>query len=112
MCGFGGSCGRTAADRRSENYFLALGRGEREQAAVLAVGVGAESLLDHRLDLVVRMHRIMMEERELARARLARHQERVLKAGVPPTDVVAVLLGAVLGVMDQQVGIPAPIDVA
>ena len=52
-----------------------------------------------------------MVESQLPRGRLARDEQRVVEAGVAPADLGPVLLAAVLRVVHQQVGVPAPVDV-
>src|SRR5207302_4051020 len=91
--------------------FLAFGRREGDQAAVPAVEVGPERLFDHGVDLVVGMDRVMVVKGELASLRLARYEEGEVESRVAPADLVAILLPAELGVVDDQVGAPAPLDV-
>src|SRR5437660_10485721 len=57
------------------------------------------------------MDRVMVVKGKLASLRLTRDEEGEVESRVAPADLVAVLLPAELGVMDDQVGAPAPLDV-
>ena len=69
-------------------------------------------LRQQQLELVVGVVRIVVEEHDRAHLGLARERHRVLDARVAPTDVVRVLLVAVLRVVEQHVDIACDVVAA
>ena len=60
-------------------------------------------VLEQRLELVVGVVRVVVEQHRLADLGLVREADDVLDARVPPADVVRVLVVAVLRVVQQHV---------
>src|SRR5438270_5192062 len=86
-----------------------LRRGERVDVGATGAPVVAERLLDECVDVAVRVHRVVVEDRELLHARFLRQRQGLLERGVAEAGVRLVLLIAVLGVVDEQVRIAAPV---
>src|SRR3977135_2132660 len=91
-----------------ERQLLVLGGWERFDVPAPRVAVIAESLLDESVDVCVGVHRIVVEEGELLDAGLLSQRQRLLVGRVAEPGVSLVFLTAVLGVVDEQVRVPAP----
>src|SRR2546426_5571263 len=69
----------------------------------------AKRLLDERVDVAVRVNGVVVKERKLLDARLLGERESLLVRRMSESRVGLVLLGAVLGVVDEEVRVLAPV---
>src|SRR5207248_6530085 len=91
---------------------LLFGGGERVHLGAPRGSVVAKRLLDQTVHVRVRMHWVVVEERQLLHTRLLRQRQGLLVRRVPETGVRLVLVGAVLRVMHEQVRVAAPVGEA
>src|SRR4029077_11034109 len=84
-----------------ESELHLLGGRKRVHARAAGGAVVAQRLLDQRVDVDVRVHGIVVEERQLLDACLLGQGQRLLIGGVPESRVGLVLLRAVLRVVHK-----------
>src|SRR5262245_15035599 len=75
----------------------------RERAAVRVNAPALDHVVAHAIQLVVRVHRVVVEQHQAVDLGLAGELRHVLGGRMPPPEPRAVLLGRVLAVVDQDV---------
>ena len=69
-----------------------------------AIGRRVAQPLERLVDIIVGAHRVMVRQRDPARARSARDQHGIVERAVPPAALGRIFLRQVLGIVDDQVG--------